>query len=71
MFENGPEYVSVVGWVPWAVGTLCANAVEAEAIRRVATTRILSLVIVISFAVVVTMTTHGGGDSPALRNRVC
>ena len=58
MFENGPVWVSVVGWVPWAVGTLCANAVEAEAIRRVATTRILSLVIVVSFAVVVTMTTH-------------
>ena len=71
MFENGPEYVSVVGWVPWAVGTLCANAVEAEAIRRVATTRILSLVIVISFAEVVTMTTRCAGDSPASKNRVC
>ena len=71
MFENGPEYVSVVGWVPWAVGTLCANAVEAEAIRRVATTRILRWVIVVSFAVVVTMTTHGGGDIPAAKSRVC
>ena len=46
MFENGPEssYVCAVVALPWPAGARCANAVGAEAIRRMATTTILSLV---------------------------
>ena len=48
----------MVGWaLPWATGALCANPVEADAIRRVATTTIFRLVMVISIGMVVSMTT--------------
>jgi hypothetical protein len=48
MFENGPEYVSVVGWsLIGGAGAACAS--EKEAISKLATARALRVIIEISF----------------------
>ncbi len=58
MFSNGPESCDVCAVGVFWPGTRCAKAVEAEAIRRVATTRALILVdIVISYGVVIAVIT--------------
>jgi hypothetical protein len=67
MFSNGPVSCEVFADGVFWPGVRCAKAVEAEATRRVATTRILSFLdIIISCGLVIAGTTDAGeiGEPP-------
>ena len=68
MFENGPEYVSVVGWCPGRRDPLRERR-RGGGDQKGGNNKDLELGHRHLFVVVVTMTTMAG-DSPALKNRV-